>query len=116
MFGHIDSILNLKIMNMKKLVIRNEQGKKLFCRYEIIPSGIMSVCFYLPKNGFSVIWLKEPTMYLGSLDAFTDKRGREYTRVLYFIHPVEWLGNSFDECECTPWKAISKIAKTIKLL
>lgn len=102
---------------MKKLVVYNDQLQKLFCRYDTMPTGCVSVSFYLPKDGFSICWLK--TKYVKILDVSDqeDKRGRKYSRVDFLIHPTFWLGESFDApLFKTPSLVIQKIADTIHIL
>ena len=117
MSGHIDLNLKLKIINMKKLVVYNDQHQKLFCRYEITDYGFLSVYFYLPKEGFSIRWIETKYARIRGIYSQEDKRGKEYSRVDYLVHPAAWLGNDFDsKVWKTPQGLCSAIATTIKLL
>lgn len=102
---------------MKKLVVYNDQNKKLFCRYEITEYGFLSVSFYLPKEGFSIHWIETKYVRIQGIYGLEDQRSRKYSRVDYLVHPVVWLGNDFEsKVWKTPQSLCSAIATTIKLL
>ena len=86
---------------MKKFIARNaETGDKVFCKYEMLNTGILRVEYFLPKEGFSVIWNKKHNFcriagIRNSLD------GRK-SIVTYLIHPNYWMGFGFDG---THWRS-----------
>lgn len=102
---------------MKKLIVYNDHLQKLFCRYEITECGFLYVHFYLPENGFSVIWLKDKYVRINGVQTLKDGRDRKYSRVDYLIHPSYWLGENFDSPVWdSPTKVIERVSDNIHIL
>lgn len=79
---------------MKKFIARNRKtGDKVFCKYEMLNTGILRVEYFLPKYGYSVIWDRQ--------HPFTRIAGNRYSAddrksiVTYLIHPTYYAGESF---------------------
>ena len=79
---------------MKKYIARNaETGDKVFCKYEMLNTGILRVEYFLPKYGYSVIWDRK--------NNFCRITGNRYSAdgrksiVTYLIHPNYWSGFGF---------------------
>lgn len=77
----------------KKYAYNLVTGEKLFCKTEMLPSGILAVDYYLPKYGFSVIW--HHGKYVTIRDCNDTMDGRK-CRVTFCIHPAFWLGDGFN--------------------
>ncbi len=90
----IENINPLINKQMKKFIARNaETGDKVFCKYEMLKNGILSVEYYLPKAGFSIIWDKENNFCrLSNIRNSVDNRK---SIVSYIIHPNYWIGFGF---------------------
>ncbi len=85
---------------MKKFIARNaETGDKVFCKYEVLNTGILRVEYYLPKAGFSVIWDRKHN-FCRFLDIRNSTDGRK-SIVTYAIHPNYWSGFGFQGVHCT---------------
>ncbi len=80
---------------MKKYIARNaETGDKVFCKYEMLKDGILRVEYYLPKDGFSILWEKSNKIHTAGIRTSTD--GRK-SIVTYLLHPSLWAGCGFQE-------------------
>ena len=78
---------------MRKYVARNRKTyEHVFCKYELCPTGVLKVEYYLPKNGFSLIWNRQGELTRIS-GLRTSKDGRK-SIVTFFIHPRYWLGDT----------------------
>lgn len=78
---------------MKKYAFNHTTGEKCFCKVEIGETGIMFVKYYLPKSGFSILWLHTPQVRIHGVRDTND--GRK-TTVTYMVHPSVWEGKDFE--------------------
>ena len=80
---------------MKKYIAKNPKtNDKIFCKYETTKNCILVVKYFLPKEGFSVIWDKDnASCRIGGLVTTRDNRK---TVVTYNIHPSYWNNNLND--------------------
>ena len=79
-------------MSKNNYAIRKD-GKKIFCKTTMCPTGILAVDFYLPKAGFSIMWRRDAHVHISKVRNSMD--GRK-TIVRYMVHPSLWLGESFN--------------------
>jgi len=79
---------------MKKYIARNaETGDKVFCKYEMLNTGILRVEYFLPKYGYSVIWDRKNNYCRIAGNRYSID-GRK-SIVTYHIHPSYWSGVDF---------------------
>ena len=80
---------------MKKSYAHNDRGQKCFCKYEIAPTGVLYVSYFLKRCQFSLYWpLNNPLVRVNDIHDTQD--GRK-TIVTFRIHPALWMGHSFDD-------------------
>ena len=68
-------------------------GDKVFCKYEMLNTGILRVDYFLPKYGYSVIWdrMNDNCRIAGNRYSVDGRK----SIVTYHIHPSYWMGKNF---------------------
>jgi hypothetical protein len=80
---------------MKKNYAYNDRGQKCFCKYETAPTGVLYVSYFLKKYQFSLYWPSGNPLVRVS-DVVDTRDGRK-TIVTFRIHPILWMGSSFED-------------------
>lgn len=79
-------------MYKKRVCINRTTGKKGFCKVSTCPTGVVSVQYFMPRYGFSVIWAKEPLIRINEVRDTKD--GRKCI-VQFLVHPTFFMGKDF---------------------
>ena len=93
----------LELVSNKKYVAHNvtpEGEFTCFCKYSMLSNGNLIVDYFMPKQGFSLLW-SIPNDHKTILLGVTETMDGRSTKVRFAIHPSYYSGNDFRDLYIT---------------